>query len=111
MSKALEELAEKVGRVSDIYATRNDIARDDDWYALKLQEEVGELVSAYLRLTGRGRAKGEGREAIAASLADEAADVLAQLLLFAAHNGIDLAAALDRKWFSYLDKSPTRSPA
>jgi NTP pyrophosphatase (non-canonical NTP hydrolase) len=38
---------------------------------------------------------------------DEAADVLATVLLFAAKNQIDLEAALERKWFKYLGRSPT----
>ena len=36
---------------------------------------------------------------------DEAADVLAMLMLFARNNGIDLDAALERKWFQYLGRS------
>jgi NTP pyrophosphatase (non-canonical NTP hydrolase) len=35
---------------------------------------------------------------------DEAADLFAQVLLFCRHNGIDLEAALARKWFSHLDR-------
>ena len=103
----LRELARKVGQVSDIYAVRNDIARDDDWYALKLQEELGELMADYLRLTGRGRRKGAAPEVIAQAMADEAADVLAQLLLFCDRHGLDLEAALQRKWLRYLDNSNT----
>ena len=33
------------------------------------------------------------------------ADLLAQVLLFASHNGIDLEAALERKWFARLGES------
>lgn len=33
------------------------------------------------------------------------ADKLAMLLLFARHNGIDLDAALARKWFKYLQQT------
>ena len=40
------------------------------------------------------------------ALEDVAADVLAMLLLFARNNGIDLDAALERKWFKYLGRSP-----
>jgi NTP pyrophosphatase (non-canonical NTP hydrolase) len=100
-SRTLDQLGADVARVSDIYAERNGVRRDDDWYALKLQEELGELVAEYLRLTGRGRQK-DGHDARAA-LGDEAADLLAQLLLFARRHEIDLEAALARKWFRYLD--------
>lgn len=105
MSRSLGELTSLVGEVSETYASRNDIALDDDWYLLKLQEELGELTAEYLKATGRGRLKGADAPAIRQALEDEAADVLAMMLLFARHNGIDLDAALERKWFKYLDRS------
>lgn len=98
----LFDLAEKAERVSTLYAERCNIRRDDDWFALKLQEEAGELVAEYLRSTGRGRMHGETAAQLADSLADEAADLLAQLLLFCRHNGVDIEAALERKWFGHL---------
>ena len=91
-------------KVSDTYASRNAIARNDDWYLLKLQEELGELTAEYLRITGRGRTKGADAAAIRLALEDEAADVLATLLVFAHKNGIDLDAALERKWFQHLGR-------
>mgnify|MGYP000362666689 FL=1 len=107
MSRSLEELTALVSEVSDTYASRNDIARDDDWYLLKVQEELGELVAEYLKGTGRGRMKGADAATVRQALEDEAADVLAMLLLFARDNAIDLDAALERKWFKYLGRSPT----
>ncbi|MDP2782099.1 hypothetical protein [Devosia sp.] len=102
MSRDLPVLSDLVTRVSDIYAQRNDIARDDDWYLLKLQEELGELTAEYLKLSGRGRLKGATPADLRLAMADEAADVLAMLLLFARNNRIDLDAALARKWFQHL---------
>lgn len=102
MSRSLDELTVLVAEVSDTYAARNDIARDDDWYLLKVQEELGELVSEYLRSTSRGRLKGDDAATIRQKLEDEAADVLAMLLLFAGNADIDLDAALERKWFVHL---------
>lgn len=96
------DLTAKVARVSDTYARACDIVRDDDWYVLKLQEEVGELVAEYLRLSARGRRKGMSDDEIRTALADEAADVLAMVLLFARNADIDLVGALERKWFKYL---------
>ena len=107
MSRTLAELIPLVAEVSDTYASRNDIARDDDWYLLKLQEELGELTAEYLRASGRGRLKGADAPTIRTALEDEAADVLAMLLLFARNNGIDIEAALGRKWFQYLGRPPT----
>lgn len=102
MSRTLDEIGDLVARVSDIYAQRNDIRRDEDWYVLKLAEEVGELTAEYLRSNGRGRLKGASPEAVEEALADETADVLATLLLFARVRGVDLEAALQRKWFNNL---------
>lgn len=106
MNRSLGELSELVSEVSDIYASRNSIARDDDWYLLKLQEELGELVAEYLKITSRGRLKGADAATIRQAMEDEAADVLAMLLLFARNNQIDLDAALERKWFQYLGRTP-----
>tara|TARA_R110002020_G_scaffold6117_2_gene25516 strand:- start:364 stop:681 length:318 start_codon:yes stop_codon:yes gene_type:complete len=102
MSRDLAALSDLVARVSDIYAQRHDINRDADWYLLKLQEELGELTAEYLKLSGRGRLKDAGPAAIRGALEDETADVLAMVLLFARDRGIDLEAALQRKWFSHL---------
>lgn len=102
MNRSLVELTELVADVSDTYASRNDIARDDDWYLLKVQEELGELTAEYLTTTGRGRLKGADGASLRQALEDETADVLAMLLLFARNNRIDLDAALERKWFQYL---------
>ncbi|MBO9587555.1 MAG: pyrophosphatase [Devosia sp.] len=85
-----------------MYVAETGVRRDDDWYALKMQEELGELIAEHLRLSGRGRRKGLTNTEIVEARDDEAADLLAFLLLYARHNGIDLEAALDRKWFSYL---------
>ena len=104
MNRSLGELTELVAEVSDTYAARNDIARDDDWHVLKLQEELGELTAEYLKTTGRGRLKGADAGTIRLALEDETADVLAMLLLFARNNGIDLDAALERKWFKHLNR-------
>jgi len=104
MSQTLAELTEKVEQVSSIYAQRCDIRRDDDWFMLKLQEELGELTAEHLRGTGRGRVGDRGEGEIRQALENEAADLFAQLLLFCRHNKIDVEAALARKWFVYLDK-------
>ncbi|KKB09977.1 MazG nucleotide pyrophosphohydrolase domain-containing protein [Devosia chinhatensis] len=106
MSRSLAELTDLLSEVSDIYASRNVIARDDDWYLLKVQEELGELVAEYLKTTSRARLKGADMPTIRTAMQDEAADVLAMLLLFARHNDIDLETALERKWFQYLGSTP-----
>jgi len=102
MSRTLQELTTDFEAVSAIYAERCGIRRDADWFLFKLQEELGELVQAHLRVTGRARDKGETQEQTRQNLENEAADLLGQLLTFAHNAGIDLEAAAERKWFSYL---------
>ena len=94
----LAEVSAAAAEISDIYAGKYGIARDDDWYLLKLQEELGELAQAHLKLSGRGRGTLPEQ-----ARADEAADVLCQLLLYFRRFGIDPEAAVRRKWLSWLE--------
>ena len=94
----LRRLADQFEMSSSAHVAANGIERDADWFLLKLQEEMGELTQAWNRLTGRGRAKGRSSKDMQRDLADETADVLGHLLLFARRNDIDLAAAIERKW-------------
>ncbi|MEJ1993409.1 MAG: hypothetical protein P8X50_17445 [Maritimibacter sp.] len=88
--------------VSDIYAENCGIERDELWHLVKLQEELGELSAAWLSASGRGRDRGMDAPELNRAVADELADLFAQLLLFAHREGIDLGAALTRKWGRYL---------
>lgn len=94
----LSEVSDAAARISDIYAGKYAIARDDDWFMIKLQEELGELAQAHLRLSRRGRG-----EATEHDRADEAADVLCQLLLYCRRFDIDVEQAVRRKWLSWLE--------
>lgn len=94
----LADLAEKFESSSRRCAEVNGIERDPDWYLLKLQEEMGELTQAWNRVSGRGRPKGKAPDELKQDLADETADMLGHILLFARQNGIDLARAIERKW-------------
>lgn len=94
----LTDLQADVLRISDIYAREHAINRDRDWALLKLQEELGELTAEHLRLTQRARGAADAQ-----ALADEAADVLGMLLIYCDHAGVDLNAAMQRKWLSWLN--------
>jgi NTP pyrophosphatase (non-canonical NTP hydrolase) len=94
----LEDLATQFENASQSYAAANGITRDAEWFLLKLQEEVGELTQAFNRKTGRGRRKDLSDDQLALALADETADVLGHILLFARSHNIDLAAGIERKW-------------
>lgn len=97
MQRDIDGLSEMAQHVSDIYAARFGITRDAVWHLAKLTEEAGEVQSAYLKLSGRGRGSGE-----AEALADEVADLFAMVLLFARWQDIDLPTAMARKWGQYL---------
>ena len=98
----LKEISEQLGKVSDIYSMKFNINRDDDWFILKIQEELGELTSAHLKLSNRAR-KGEATQAeLESNLKDEVADVIALTLLYARHKNIDVEQAVKDKWFKYL---------
>jgi NTP pyrophosphatase (non-canonical NTP hydrolase) len=94
----LSALMEQFERASARYAAEHGIDRDPDWFVLKLQEEMGELTQAWNKVSGRGRRKGMSDDELSTALADEAADVFGHILLFAARNDLDLAAAIERKW-------------
>lgn len=93
----IKELQDAVLRISDIYAREHNIDRDRDWALLKLQEELGELTAEHLRLSSRARGEGDPQ-----AQADEAADVLGMLLIYCDKAGIDIEAAMQRKWLSWL---------
>ncbi|MBK8202517.1 MAG: pyrophosphatase [Bdellovibrionales bacterium] len=98
----LKEIEEKLKQVSDIYAEKFNIKRDDDWFVLKIQEELGELSSAHLKITERARVGNQSKPELDKNLKDEIADVIAMTILFAHHKGIDVESAIKDKWFKYL---------
>jgi NTP pyrophosphatase (non-canonical NTP hydrolase) len=102
---SLKAATDPIQEVCDLYAERCAIARDDDWFLLKIQEELGELVQAHLKLTSRGRTRGLSAAELEQARADEAADLICQVLLYCRHFGIDPDAAVQRKWLSWLDKA------
>lgn len=94
----LRQLSEDVETLSRRYAEVYAFERDDAWYLLKLQEEVGELTQAFLMRAGQARAKGLSYAERDANFRAEIADVLCQLLLLARHHDVDVAAEVERKW-------------
>jgi NTP pyrophosphatase (non-canonical NTP hydrolase) len=94
----LVKLAGQFEQASQRYAAANGITRNDDWFILKLQEELGELTQVWMTLTERGRKRGLSEAELREELANETADVLGHILLFALKNGVDLAPAITRKW-------------
>lgn len=94
----LKTLQADVLRISDIYAAEHGIDRSGDWALLKVQEELGELTAEHLRMSGRARGAAD-----ADKLGDEAADVLGMLLIYCQGAGVDIEAAMQRKWLHWLE--------
>ncbi|KPA20127.1 hypothetical protein shim_36250 [Shimia sp. SK013] len=100
--KDLQKLGAMAQAVGDIYADRFDVERDATFYLGKMMEEMGEVSAAYLKLTGRARGADGAPDVLRGELEDELADLFGFLLLFARWQGVDLGAALDKKWGAYL---------
>jgi NTP pyrophosphatase (non-canonical NTP hydrolase) len=96
----LKETTEIVELVSQLYAEKFNIERDANWFILKLQEEVGELIQSYLMMTGKARTKGKSAEEIQVEFRKEVADVFCHVLLLANFYGVDLEKEMDAKWLS-----------
>lgn len=94
----ISALQDEVEAVSAFYAERHDITRTDDWFMLKLGEEVGELTQAYLARSGQARDKGRSERQLEEDFRAELSDVLAQVLLIAHRFNIDLEDEVARKW-------------
>lgn len=100
----LNEILKKVKTIMKKYQEEfPDVRVDRDYYPFKITEEWGECLQVYLMLTDRGRQKGLSKEDIHEKLSDEIADVFGFLLLFAESENINLAEALQKKWFKRLE--------
>ncbi len=98
----LHELTEQLQKVSEIYAKKFDIKTNADWYVLKLQEELGELVASHLKLSQRARTGEKTPSELKKNFEEEIADVLAICLLLSKHQDIDVEQAIRNKWLQYL---------
>ena len=81
----LRQLTDQVEAVSNTYARRQGITRDEGRVSLlKLQEEVGELTQVFLMRSGQARDKGHSPAELESDFRSELADVLSQVLLMGA---------------------------
>lgn len=94
----VHKVTRQVKKVSDAYAKKFGIRRDSNWYILKLQEEMGELIQSYLMMTGKARQKDKTKDQITAEFRKEMADVFCHVLLMARHHKINLEKEVLEKW-------------
>lgn len=86
----LNEITNRLSKVSDIYADKFNVRRGDDWFVLKIQEELGELSAAHLKATQRARIGDTSQADLNKNPQDEIADVVSMTPLIARHRGIDI---------------------
>lgn len=80
---------------------RDNIEPSDDYFILKLTEELGEFVQSYLIHKKRCRPeKYVSEEESKKELAKELADVLGIVLVIAKTSDIDIEEALIKKWIT-----------
>lgn len=97
----IKELTKEVEDISKMYSKRFKIKRDGDWFILKLQEELGELIQSYLMMIRKGRNKGKSTEEIKDNFRKEVADVFSHVLLLAKFYKIDLEKEVEEKWLKW----------
>ena len=97
----IKDLSEEVEKISLIYSEKFDIDRDGNWFILKLQEELGELIQSYLMMIKQGRHKGKSPEEIKDNFRKEIADVFSHVLLLAKFYKIDLEKEVEEKWLKW----------
>jgi NTP pyrophosphatase (non-canonical NTP hydrolase) len=97
----IKDLTQEVEKISQIYSKTFNIERDGDWFILKLQEELGELIQSYLMMIRKGRNKGKSEEEIKDDFRKEVADVFSHVLLLAKFYKIDLEKEVEKKWLRW----------
>ena len=97
----IKDLTHEVEEVSKIYSKRFDIDRDGNWFVLKLQEEMGELIQSYLMMIRKGRNKGKSAVEIKDNFRQEVADVFSHVLILAKFYNIDLEKEVEEKWLKW----------
>lgn len=97
-----QELTKTIVKIAEEYKTKYKVEYDAEFFLLKLQEELGELVQAHLSLSGRGRSRSESKEEAKQQVAEELSDVFCYVLLLAHELDVDIETAVRDKWFKYL---------
>lgn len=98
----LTKISTDLAKVSDQYAKKFSIKRNADWYILKLQEELGELIQSYLMMSKQARTKGKDDKELRDEFNKEVADVFGMVLLLARFHKVDLEKEVDEKWLKWI---------
>ncbi len=109
-----EELQKRIIDIFKEGLERDNIKTNDDYFVMKIGEEVGELVQSYLVYKKQCRPvkylqDGEAKKAVAKELSD----VLALVFMIAHTLDINLEEAIEKKWITkeWLMKDNLASPS
>lgn len=109
-SMELAKLQKQIPQIFSLYLDRHGIKMDDDYVMLKIGEEMGELIQAYLIHKKRCRKvklvpPAESKK----ELAKELSDVFCLALVIAERLDIDLEEAVTKKWITreWIGEAPT----
>lgn len=80
------------------FAKKFQINRDDEFYFLKMQEELGELSRSFLELRGSERKSESSIDELKNKFAGDIASLVGNALILAHHFDIDLEATIKRKF-------------
>ena len=94
----IQAITDEIEQVSEKYSNKYEITKNSDWYVLKLQEEVGELIQSYLMMIGQARTKGKEQDELIEDFHREVADVFCHILLLARHHNVDIEKEVTEKW-------------
>jgi len=97
-----QNLVDQVDKVSAQYCRKFNIERNNEWFLLKIQEELGELVQAYLELNQRARPRDINRDQLKENFNNELTDLLCLIMSMSKHNNIDLEKTIKEKWLKWL---------
>jgi NTP pyrophosphatase (non-canonical NTP hydrolase) len=94
----LKEAAQHCAKAWGQYAERFQIKRTDEFYLFKMQEELGELVRAFLELRGSEKKRKLTEEELKKKFAGDCASLVGNALILAQHFGVDLEKELKEKF-------------
>lgn len=95
----LKEAAQHCAKAWGQYAEKFGIERrDDEFYLLKMQEELGELVRSFLELRGSEKKRKLSEDELKKKFAGDCASLVGNALILAQHFGIDLEKTLKEKF-------------
>jgi NTP pyrophosphatase (non-canonical NTP hydrolase) len=100
----LKDVMDQVDQVSAQYCRKFGIERNNEWFLLKIQEELGELVQCYLEMSHKARSRDNTYEELKGNFDNEIVDLLCLVLSMSKVNEVDLEKVIREKWLKWLER-------